>query len=632
MGSQGSAANEPRRDRVAAFEAEVRAADELADRLRREAERVSRLAALRAECEAGARGLEEEVARALATERAMHEQDAAFRALFAPLGIDPHPPLEMKPWALRHATLAGTADALRDVEREVAELGVAVDRHRQSLCSLLGPNESAVDVVTENAPLAALLDRASDLAASLETAALERRQLEREIAEQDDRLLALEAREREHERVKSELDLAWRSAIEPLGLAATASPEQVSATLDLLEKAAQHKEQAEVVRRQKTALEREMSVFRADVERLAREHAPDLVPLSADRAAAELVDRYHRGRSALAARRELDRQLEHAARELEEQRGRHRAAIEQAGAMMRLANVDSMAALESAVRISDERRALETELEHLARELDELGGTAELETEAGDSDADTVALRLAELDEELEELRETASMIDRRIGSAEAGLKDLEDPKARAADAALDAEAALARVHDLSMRYLRARTASLVLSREIEIYRQKNQGPILTRASELFARLTLGSFSALRTDFDGDDQPILVGARTSGGDVGTTAMSDGTRDQLYLALRVATLERFAAQGNPMPMVLDDILVHFDDDRARAALGVLGELSERVQVLFFTHHARLVELARETLAPGRLAVRELDRQGGRGSVGAGTGALLGSARK
>jgi uncharacterized protein YhaN len=626
----------PGTETIAAYEAGVRTADDLADRLRREAERVSRLAALRAECEAAARDVEEDGTREAAIARALGEESAAFRAIFAQLGIDPHPPLEMKPWAVRHAALARTADALRDAEREVTELALAVERHRQSLSLLLLPNDGAArdsrDDAPGRVPLAELLDRASDLAASLESAMLERRQIEREIAEQDDRLRALEAREREQDLLKAELDREWRAAIEPLGLAATASPEQVTATLELLEKAAHHEGQAATVRRQKAALEREMAAFRADVERLANEHAPDLIAVSADRAAAEIVDRYHRGRSALAARRELDRQLEHAARDLGEQRDRQRAALEKVGEMMRVASVDSMAALESAVRMSDERRALETELERLAAELGELGGAAELEAEAGDSDADTVTLRLGELDQELEELRESASMIDRRIGSAEAGLKDLQDPKAKAADAALDAEAALARVHDLAMRYLRARTASIVLSREIEIYRQKNQGPILTRASEIFARLTLGSFSALRTDFDHEDKPILVGVRTSGGDVATPAMSDGTRDQLYLALRVATLERFAQQGNPMPMVLDDILVHFDDERARAALEVLGELANRAQILFFTHHARLVELARETLAPSGLTVRELDRQVGRGSVGAGPGALLGSARK
>ncbi len=46
----------------------------------------------------------------------------------------------------------------------------------------------------------------------------------------------------------------------------------------------------------------------------------------------------------------------------------------------------------------------------------------------------------------------------------------------------------------------------------------------------------------------------------------------------------------------MPFIVDDILVNFDDQRVAATLGTLAELSKKTQVLFFTHHERLVELA------------------------------------
>jgi uncharacterized protein YhaN len=59
-------------------------------------------------------------------------------------------------------------------------------------------------------------------------------------------------------------------------------------------------------------------------------------------------------------------------------------------------------------------------------------------------------------------------------------------------------------------------------------------------------------------------------------------------------------------------VLDDALIHFDDNRKRAAFAVLGELSERLQILFFTHHERDAELALE--AAGARAFRhELVRE-------------------
>ena len=87
-------------------------------------------------------------------------------------------------------------------------------------------------------------------------------------------------------------------------------------------------------------------------------------------------------------------------------------------------------------------------------------------------------------------------------------------------------------------------------------------------------------------------------------------MSDGTRDQLYLALRLAGLERHLETAEPLPLVVDDLLINFDDGRASAALRLLAELSDKTQVLFFTHHARLVELAQQSVPPAKLALHHL----------------------
>ena len=77
-------------------------------------------------------------------------------------------------------------------------------------------------------------------------------------------------------------------------------------------------------------------------------------------------------------------------------------------------------------------------------------------------------------------------------------------------------------------------------------------------------------------------------------------MSDGTRDQLYLALRLASVEEYLGSAQPLPLVADDLLVNFDDARATAALRVLAELGKKTQVLFFTHHQHLVEIAKRAI--------------------------------
>ena len=69
--------------------------------------------------------------------------------------------------------------------------------------------------------------------------------------------------------------------------------------------------------------------------------------------------------------------------------------------------------------------------------------------------------------------------------------------------------------------------------------------------------------------------------------------------QTYFFGRVTALllkHRFSAGAEPMPLLLDDILVHFDDDRSMAALDTLAEFSKTTQLLLFTHHERVREQA------------------------------------
>jgi uncharacterized protein YhaN len=65
---------------------------------------------------------------------------------------------------------------------------------------------------------------------------------------------------------------------------------------------------------------------------------------------------------------------------------------------------------------------------------------------------------------------------------------------------------------------------------------------------------------------------------------------------LYLALRIAALEDYAAGTPPLPFIADDILQTFDDPRTTATLRALVELSRFVQVIVLTHHPHVGDLA------------------------------------
>lgn len=150
-------------------------------------------------------------------------------------------------------------------------------------------------------------------------------------------------------------------------------------------------------------------------------------------------------------------------------------------------------------------------------------------------------------------------------------------------------------------KYLVVRAAHLMLDEQVTRYAERFSGPIASRASELFRRVTLGKYSRLS---------VGVGERSlrcvrQGHEVEVSELSRGTRAQLYFALRLASLERHFEQHAAVPLIFDDLFVDFDDDRTTAAFEILSELAERVQILYFTHLARDVEKAHDAVSKGRL---------------------------
>jgi len=133
---------------------------------------------------------------------------------------------------------------------------------------------------------------------------------------------------------------------------------------------------------------------------------------------------------------------------------------------------------------------------------------------------------------------------------------------------------------------------------------------LIDRAASLLAHLTCQAYRGLRTEYDADDQPHLVAVRDDGELVPVQAMSDGTRDQLFLALRLAYVERRLTNHESLPLIVDDILIHFDDQRALATLQQLVELSAKTQVIFFTHHQHLVDLATRDLPVEHVFLHQL----------------------
>lgn len=131
-------------------------------------------------------------------------------------------------------------------------------------------------------------------------------------------------------------------------------------------------------------------------------------------------------------------------------------------------------------------------------------------------------------------------------------------------------------------------------------FRQDRRGTMLDATERAFARLTHGEWPRLETQSMGRDER-LVGIRDDI-PVAADAMSTGTRGQLYLALRMAGHADFVARNGPLPFITDDIHETFDNRRAEAALELASDMGRIGQAILFTHHHHLVDLAMKVI-PG-----------------------------
>jgi chromosome segregation protein len=103
----------------------------------------------------------------------------------------------------------------------------------------------------------------------------------------------------------------------------------------------------------------------------------------------------------------------------------------------------------------------------------------------------------------------------------------------------------------------------------------------------------------------------LAVERRTGEQVPLPGLSEGTGDQLYLALRLAFLEDYCRRNEPVPLILDDIFQTFDDERTAAGIRVLAEGGKIFQTVLFTHQTSLVDIARREIGD-RLDLIQLER--------------------
>lgn len=392
----------------------------------------------------------------------------------------------------------------------------------------------------------------------------------------------------------------WAQRLAGAGLDRSADVTTMEGILDTAEKI-----DAALALMRKTRTDR-IDKMRADLEHfgmaaqaLALRLAPELAQLPGADISLGLASRLA---SANETHKEAERQYAamHAARgklgDATLKRGQAQATV---APLLQRAGIEGIDGLAGAIERSDQRRALMASSAAAERAIREAGDGLNLEQLR----SELALVNLSNVQAELSDLvTQEEGLVDRLAslsaqGQAAATELQAIGGTADAARAEARRQEALAAMSDVVERYVKVFTAARLLRWSIEHYREAKQGPMLSAASVIFSRLTLGSFEKLTVDFE-SEPPKLLGRRPNGAMVAIEGMSEGTRDQLYLALRLAALHMHLGHAQVLPFIADDLFINYDDVRSKGGLEALGELSRKTQVLFLTHHDHLLPSVRE----------------------------------
>jgi len=600
-------------DLAMAYEKLVQVSDDLSDRLRREADRVAHHAQL----ETRGRQLQARIEQ-IAELQGEHRQSAErieqqWQALWRPLGIEPRSPREMTAWLQQHATIVEQGRETGRLGERIGAIEEKIETHRRRIRHAMGQLDATMEA--DETSLLALLDQAEQVLDVTRAWNARRGELERDLERLDRQRRRYEAVLAEAERKWSAWQHAWKQATAGLPAGIDVGPDEVGDLLERFNQLERDLDMAEKERGRLREIDDYARTFRADARALARHVLPQRsFEAPEEELAAAMLARYHTAKEMDQEVRRLETECRQRRDVAEEAVAQVRACQKQLDGLCAEAACNDVRGLPEAFKKSCEKHQVEQELAALRQHLVDLAGSVELAAfveQARSTQPDILQDRIGDLDTEIQTLE--AELVDQvmpAIGQEQEILNRM-DTSGAAADAMETVRDSLVSLDTTVRQYATWKLAAHCLRHGLARYRERHQGTMMTTAGDVFARLTTGAFSGLRVDYNRDGQPVLMGVRAGTDEtVSVAAMSDGTADQLYLSLRYAWLMAYLDKHESLPLVVDDILIRFDDRRSRETLGLLGELSARTQVLFFTHHRHLVDLARDVLDDEVLYVHQL----------------------
>ncbi len=600
-------------------------ADRLADTMRDHSEQVHRRETLASELAL----LDHKIRESKQALASKHESFVSAKAnwmeVWEASRIKAGQPEEMQQWLANHGKLCEWMNQLEIEEGRLDQIQFRINRATRRLRAVLDSVDSGKPVRAGSAFQSELFNDSSDddLLSLYDEAVARRSEWTRDRQQYESLRRRHDELSEELPRAETRLEAAqeavvkwhadWRRVTESFVQSDVVDTQGVLRMLDQLSELDKIRRDREAASAQLTSIERDDQAYRERVFHVAKaiDHVTDEQGLPTE-VAQSIYQRLQAERTAAQGRETLEEQIESANERISETLAQLNECELLLKQLCAEAGCESPEQLPELERRSKERCRLEATLSDTESQLRRLAGQLGLDEFIEQASGQQEAVLAVDIEREKTrqaELKQQLERVHREVGAAQSELQRI-DGGSRASDLAQSMQMSVGAIRSDVEDYARLKIGALILRRAIEHYRRANQSPVLALADAYFRQLTCGEYQELKPDYDSSGNSMLFGVNAAGDPVPVSAMSTGTADALYLALRLASLDHQFSRGRAIPVVIDDCLIQLDDARAAAALRAFSDLSEKTQVVLFTHHQHLCQLARERLEEGDYHLHQL----------------------
>ncbi len=371
--------------------------------------------------------------------------------------------------------------------------------------------------------------------------------------------------------------------------------EQVSQLVESIEHLRREDETARKAEAELQQVSQRLFEFESATRELARKVGTEIAPqVAAESIAMEWFDEVKRMRADRSERIRLKATMEHRQRRVEDLSNEKSALDNRLAALIAASGSNDVVGVSSIAQQVHQAEQLRQEIAECRSALEgQATGQplAELLEQLANEDEVKLRIAIEEFNRNIDSLDQDRKLTDQKIGSLEQQIEQLAQNQ-QAGQLSQSLQFQRSQLAEMCEQWVVHRLAAELLDRAVDRFSGEHEPVLLQYTRDFLKQLTGGRYQTV--EHDSSNAAKFIVRNASGEAFEPEKLSTGTREQLYLAIRMAFITHYCQNHEPLPVIMDDCFVNFDDLRTAHALRAIADWKINAQRILLSCHFRVVQ--------------------------------------